>query len=109
MIVRMAKVEIVGEKGLLQDVLSRLRELGIFQIEPAVVNVLEKGDEDIRSFTLDEKTMFERVFLEELRKKVGELLSLLPKLQVRKSYLDPRPVIDTLTATSVTFVGIVRL
>ncbi len=98
MIVRMAKVEIVGEKGLLQDVLSRLRELGIFQIEPAVVNVLEKGDEDIRSFTLDEKTMFERVFLEELRKKVGELLSLLPKLQVRKSYLDPRPVIDTLTA-----------
>src|SRR5512144_621172 len=100
MIVRMSKIEIVGAKELLQDVLSRLRDLGIFQIEPAAVGILENGkiDDDIRSFTLDEKTMFERVFLEELRTKVGNLLSRLPKLPVRKSYLDPRPVIDTLSA-----------
>ncbi|MGE5809406.1 MAG: V-type ATP synthase subunit I [Nitrospirota bacterium] len=100
MIVRMSKIEIVGAKELLQDVLSRLRDLGIFQIEPVAVGILENGkiDDDIRSFTLDEKTMFERVFLEELRTKVGNLLSRLPKLPVRKSYLDPRPVIDTLSA-----------
>ena len=100
MIVRMAKIEIVGAKELLQDVLARLRDLGVFQIEPAAVGILENGKEvgDVRSFILDEKTMFERVFLEELRAKVGNLLSRLPKLPVRKSYLDPRPVIDTLSA-----------
>ncbi len=47
---------------------------------------------------LDEKSVFERMFLEELRTKIGELLSQLPKLQVRNSYLDPRPVIDTVAA-----------
>ena len=99
MIVRMAKVEIVGAKELLQEVLTRLRELGIFQIEPATVGFIEEGHEDdIRSFMLDEKSVFERMFLEELRAKIGELLSQLPKLQVRNSYLDPRPVIDTVAA-----------
>jgi V/A-type H+-transporting ATPase subunit I len=99
MIVRMAKVEIVGAKELLQEVLARLRELGIFQIEPATVGFIEEGHEDdIRSFMLDEKSVFERMFLEELRTKIGELLSQLPTLQVRNSYLDPRPVIDTVAA-----------
>ena len=79
MIVRMAKVEIVGAKGLLQDVLVCLRELGVFQIEPATIGFLEEGhEEDVRAFMLDEKTMFERVFLEGLRTKVVELLSFLP-------------------------------
>jgi V/A-type H+-transporting ATPase subunit I len=55
MIVRMSKVEIVGAKGLLQDVLSLLRELGIFQIEPATVGFIEAGREhDIRSFMPDQ-------------------------------------------------------
>nr|MDA8422712.1 hypothetical protein [Nitrospiraceae bacterium] len=99
MIVRMAKVEIVGAKGLLQDVLVCLRELGVFQIEPATIGFLEEGhEEDVRAFMLDEKTMFERVFLEGLRTKVVELLSFLPALPVRNSYLDPRPVIDTMPA-----------
>jgi len=99
MIVRMAKVEIVGAKELLQEVLAHLRELGIFQIEPATVGFIEDGHEDdIRAFMLDEKSVFERMFLEELRTKIGELLSQLPKLQVRNSYLDPRPVIDSVAA-----------
>ena len=99
MIVRMAKVEIVGAKDLLQEVLACLRNLGVFQIEPATVGFIEEGhEEDIRSFMLDEKSVFERLFLEELRTKIGELLSQLPKLQVRNSYLDPRPVIDSVAA-----------
>ncbi len=95
MIVRMAKIEIVGAKNVLQDVLSRLRELGVFQIEPAAVGFLEEGhEEDIRSYNLDEKAMMERTFLNELRTRINELLSFLPKMPVRSSYLDPRPVID---------------
>lgn len=100
MIVRMSKVEIVGAKGLLQAVISLLRELGIFQIEPATVGFIEEGrEEDIRSFMPDEKTMFERLFLEDLRKKIVELISYLPKLPVRKSYIEPRTIVDTIAKT----------
>jgi V/A-type H+/Na+-transporting ATPase subunit I len=99
MIVSMAKVEIVGAKGLLQDVLVCLRELGVLQIEPATIGFLEAEHEDgIRTFMLDEKTIFERVFLEKLRAKVTELLSSLPTLMIRNSFLDPRPIIDSVGA-----------
>jgi V/A-type H+-transporting ATPase subunit I len=99
MIVRMSKVEIVGTKGLLQDVLALLRDLGIFQIEPATVGFIKEGQEDdIRSYTIDEKTMFERLFLEDLRHKIEGLLSYLPKLPVRKSYLEPRSIIDSIAS-----------
>ncbi len=95
MIVRMSKVEIVGAKGLLQDVLSLVRELGIFQIEPAAIGFIEKGyEEHIRSFSLDEKTVFERLFFEDLELKIDELFSYLPKTPVRRSYSEPRSIID---------------
>ncbi len=100
MIVRMVKVELIGAKDLLQDVLSLLRELGIFQIEPATVGFIEKGcEEHVRSFSPDEKTVFERVFYENLRARILELLSYLPKLELRKSYIEPFTVIDTIAKT----------
>jgi V/A-type H+-transporting ATPase subunit I len=100
MIVRMSKVEIVGAKDLLQDALALLRELGIFQIEPATVGFIEDGrEEDIRSFMPDEKSMFERLFLEGLRQKIQELFSYLPQLPVRESYIEPRAIIDTIAKT----------
>jgi V/A-type H+-transporting ATPase subunit I len=100
MIVRMSKVEIVGAKDLLQETLGLLRELGIFQIEPAAVGFIEEGrEEDIRSFMPDEKSMFERLFLENLRQKIDELFSFLPKKQVRESYIEPRSIIDTIAKT----------
>ena len=97
MIVRMSKVEIVGPKDLLQDALSLLRDMGIFQIEPATVGFVEKGEEEyIRSLSLDEKTLFERLFLEDLRLKIDELISYLPKTPTRKSYIEPLSVIDSI-------------
>lgn len=100
MIVRMSKVEMVGAKDLLQDVLALLREMSIFQIEPAAVGFIEEGrEEDIRSFMPDEKDMFERLFLENLRQKIAELFSFLPKKLVRTSYLEPRSIIDTIAKT----------
>jgi V/A-type H+-transporting ATPase subunit I len=100
MIVRMSKVEIVGAKTLLQDVLSLVRELGIFQIEPAAIGFIEKGfEEQIRSFSLDEKAALERLFLEDLRLKIEELFSYLPKMPARRSYLEPRSIIDSIAKT----------
>jgi len=100
MIVKMSKVEIVGPKGLLQEALSRLRELGIFQIEPASVGFIEKEDEEnIRSFSLDQKTALERVYLEGLRVKIDELFSFVPAIAVRESYIEPATIIDTIANT----------
>ena len=96
----MSKIEIVGPKQLLQDVLTLIRSLGLFHIEPSTVGFIEKGqEEELRSYALDEKTIFERLFLEDLREKIHKLFSYLPKLPVRKSYLDPQPIIGTIAYT----------
>jgi len=100
MIVRMSKVEIVGEKELLQETLGLLRELGVFQIEPATVGFVEEGrEEDIRSFIPDDETLRERLFLEGLRQKIDELFSYLAKQPVRTSYIEPRSIIETVAKT----------
>lgn len=100
MIVRMSKVEIVGPKALLQDTVALVRELGIFQIEPAAVGFIEKGlQESIRTFYPDERTALERLFLQELLLKINEFISLLPKGEVRNSYIEPRSVIDAVAKT----------
>lgn len=100
MIVKMSKVEIAGPKEFLRNVLALLRELGIFQIEPATVGFVEKAEEeDIRSLASDEKTAVERMYLENLRMKINELISLLPPVQARESYLSPETVLDTISKT----------
>lgn len=100
MIVRMSKVEIVGSKDLLQETLGLLRELGIFQIEPATVGFIDEGrEEDIRSFVPDEKSMFERLFLENLRQKIDEFFSFLPEQRVRESYIEARSILETVAKT----------
>jgi V/A-type H+-transporting ATPase subunit I len=97
MIVRMSKIEIAGPKGLLQDVLSILQELGIFQIEPTTLGFVEKVEERyIRPFLPDERSLSERLFLEDIKAKIGELFSYLPQASVRKSYIEPRSIIDTI-------------
>ena len=100
MIARMSKVEIAGQKGMLQEVLSLLRELSVFQVDPAFVGFIEKGGEEhVRSFVLDEKTVLERMLLEELRLKIDEFFSYLPKMQVRNSYIEPGSIVDTIAKT----------
>lgn len=97
MIVRMSKVEIVGPKNLLQDTLGLLRELGIFQIEAGRVVLLQKRlEKALRTFSPDEKTAAERLFLQEVLLKIDELISLLPGLDVRKSYIAPYSFIDAI-------------
>jgi V/A-type H+-transporting ATPase subunit I len=100
MIVRMSKVELVGPKSLLEDTLALLKDLGIFQIEPAAVGFIEKGcEEHITSFLPDEHSLSEVLFLEDLSAKIGELFSCLPPLEVRRSYIEPIPIIDTISKT----------
>jgi len=99
MIVSMSKVEIVGPKDLLRDVLTFLRDRGIFQVDPEAIGYVPPEEEkDFRSFSLDVQTTVERLFLEDLRLKIDGLLASLPALPVRDSYIDPSTIVDTLAA-----------
>lgn len=101
MIVKMSKIEIAGPKEMLQEVLYLLRDMGIFQIEPvAAAGLHEKvGDAKIRPFSLDERTAFERLFLNDLRDRIDELFSYLPPIPVRTSHIEPRAVIHIVSKT----------
>ncbi len=100
MIVRMSKVEIAGPKGLLQEVLSLLQESGIFHLEPNTVGFVDRIDEKyIRSFLPDERSLSERLFLEDLQSRTNELFSYLPEMPAREIYIEPRLIIDAVAKT----------
>lgn len=100
MIARMVKIEIVGPNGLLQEVLSLLRDLGVFQIEQDSTGYIAAGDQrKLRSLLLDEKSLAERIFYQELRDRIDELFACLPQLPTRQSYLDPGSVLESFSET----------
>jgi V/A-type H+-transporting ATPase subunit I len=100
MIVKMSKVEIAGPRDLLERVLSVLRESGILQIEPTTAGFIEKIDEGyIESFLPDKKILSEHIFLEDMKKKIDELFSFVLKVPLKKSYIDPQTIIDTISQT----------
>ena len=101
MIVGMSKVEIIGPKELLLPVLELLKQLGVFQVEPDIRGFVAEGKEaDVRSLLLDEKSLAQRIYFEDLRRKIDDLCACFPKVAVRKSYLDPQSVIDVIAATA---------
>lgn len=102
MIARMSHVEIIGPKGLLSDFLALIHETGVLEIEQRGA---EATREDVlraaRPSLLDEKekALYERLFLQDLRSKVDSLLSALPSLPVRESYLRPEAILSTIAHT----------
>ena len=100
MIARMVKVEIIGPNERLMEVLDLLRELGVFQIEQDITCFVTAGEEEkIRTLNIDEKTVAERIFFEDLKAKIDELSACLPQVEIRESYLDPGSVLDSVAAT----------
>jgi V/A-type H+-transporting ATPase subunit I len=100
MIVRMSKVEIAGPRELLEDVLALLRDSGTLEIEPGNIGVIKKIDEVyIDSYLPDKDSLSEKLFLEDLRGRINELLSLLPPVEGRKSLFQPQAIIDTVNET----------
>jgi len=99
MIIRMSKVEIAGSRRLIEDVLYLLRETGTFQIDPDSVSFIGESREYIKPSLPNSDNLAERLYLENLRDKVSELFSYLPEIDVRKSYIEPPSIIDTITET----------
>ncbi|GAB4535795.1 MAG: V-type ATP synthase subunit I [Thermodesulfovibrionia bacterium] len=100
MIVKMSKVEIVGAKSLLEDVLSILHKEGVFHIEPTTVGFIERKEEEfIGTFLPDKETLSQRLFLEDMKARVDELFSCLSRLPIKDSYIQPEGIIDTINET----------
>ncbi|MBE9521505.1 MAG: ATPase [Proteobacteria bacterium] len=100
MIVKMSKVEIAGPRELLAEALSLVRRKGDVHIEPSTAGFIDSDHKkEIHALLPDEKTLFEKIFLEQLESKLIKLFDCLPQLQTRESYLSPRPIIDTVSKT----------
>jgi V/A-type H+-transporting ATPase subunit I len=96
MIVRMSKLEIAGPREQVSDVLDLLRTMGILHIETNTIGFIEKKDEDlIDSFLPDKNTLSERLYLEDIKVRIDELLSYFSLAGVRDSRIQPRGIIDS--------------
>lgn len=94
MIVRMSKIEIIGPKETLLEVLALIRGMAAFQVEPDMRGFAGTDIEgEFRSLLLDKKTLEERMYYENLHRKIDELSACLPHLPIRKSYLEPESAI----------------
>jgi len=100
MIVKMAKVEIVGPRQQLEETLTLLRQMGDLHIEPSSIGFVDDTEKmELHTLLPDEKTLFEKIFLEKLETKLFDLFSCLPNDAIRESYISPRPIINTISNT----------
>lgn len=82
MFLPMAKVEVVGPKGLLPQTLSVLHRLGTLHFEPIVPVGESKAEQDeIRAITPDEECSKVRVALEDKVSVINGILETLPSLE----------------------------
>ncbi len=97
MIIRMAKVEIVGPKQDLLNTLDLLHNRGIFQPDPQLLERVELAPADrLQALVLDEQDLRERSFFQNLHERVAALLALLPETANGVSPLQPLPVMELL-------------
>ncbi|HEY5973865.1 MAG TPA: V-type ATPase 116kDa subunit family protein [Geobacteraceae bacterium] len=95
----MSKIEIITQKELLLGVLDLVRETGVFQVEPDLGSFVAPGETSMfRSHLLDKESLRERLFLEELRRQIEEVVACLPPLAVRQSYLEPQSALTAVAA-----------
>ena len=96
----MSKVEIVGPRQLLGETLLLVRKEGDLHIEPSAVGFVDDiHKREIHSLLPDDKSLFEKIFLEEFEGKLKVLFSCLAVESMRESFLSPRPIIDTVSKT----------
>jgi V/A-type H+-transporting ATPase subunit I len=97
MIVRMAKVEIIGPKDLLLPTLEVVREEGVLQVEPALPAMAADVDRlHLHSTLLDRQNLAERLYFGEIKRRIETLLALLPPVAGRETYLSPARAVTSL-------------
>ncbi len=89
MIVRMAKIAVMGPRELLLDVLASIEHLGILQIDKeSKPGQLKEIETVLRSVALDTESLGQRFLYEILLQKIDALLAHLPPGVGREYYLD---------------------
>lgn len=98
MIVRMAKVAVIGPKEDMISVLSLIRKLGVLQIEKESPEKIEQKavDSHVQGLRLDRELLKQSFFLEELKEKISPLLDLTSSYDFRESYLSPENILDSI-------------
>jgi V/A-type H+-transporting ATPase subunit I len=99
-IVTMTKVAVIGPKADLMELLGLVRQLGVLQLDAEATGRVEKGrvEEELPSLHLDRENLTNRVYHQELRDKILQLLALLPPESSREPWLNPADVRPSLTA-----------
>ena len=97
----MCKAQIAGPLNLLEDTLSFVRSAGILQIEPSNIQRLNKREKTANLInTVDSKFVFEKIFYENLKKRIDNLFGHIPDSKIRMSYfVNIKPIIDTVDIT----------
>lgn len=100
MIVTMTKVAVIGPKNDLMELLGLVRRLGVLQLDGESPGRIEEGrvDEHLQALQLDREALTSRVYYQELRDKIVQLLGLLPAESSREPWLNPEKVRHSLTA-----------
>jgi|GEM_PF-213664 len=100
MIVTMSRVAMIGPKEELLDLLALLRELGVMHIDEMPPDRIEGSilDEQLQTLHLDREILTSRIFYEDLREQISELLDLLPPEPSRQPYLSPENILESIGA-----------
>jgi len=95
MIIRMAKVDIVGPKERLLPVLEMLREIGVVQLEGGASWPVAAGH-GLHPLHVDSASLARQLWFSRLRESISELFALLPTPPLRTVYLDPPTALTAL-------------
>jgi V/A-type H+-transporting ATPase subunit I len=96
MIVRMAKIMVMGPRDLLLDTLALLQGLGIMQVD-ADLPIEERTDDPAPALQLpDGGAVLQHQYYEKLRRKIDELLTVLPEREGPVPEGAPRVSVNTL-------------
>ncbi|HEX6639978.1 MAG TPA: V-type ATPase 116kDa subunit family protein [Thermoanaerobaculia bacterium] len=95
----MSKVEVIGPRGRLLEVLETMRTSGTVQIDAGIQERMEGGAESrIKPLALDGRTLAERLFYEDLDLKIARLLTLLPAVPKSGTAVSPPKAISAIAS-----------
>jgi V/A-type H+-transporting ATPase subunit I len=98
-IVKMSKIEVIGPRDLLVQVLGTIQRSETLQIDADIRERMGKGAESrLKPLALDGKALGERLFYEDLALRIERLLALLPVVPSRPTRLDPSRAVNSIAS-----------
>ncbi|WP_432821282.1 V-type ATP synthase subunit I [Trichloromonas sp.] len=93
----MSKIEIIGPIDLLLPVLVRMRQFGVLHIEEHPRQLVDAKEPHLKSLQLDSQSLAGRIFYQDLKQKIETLLTGLPQVKGRETYLNPATALEAVS------------